>query len=142
MLLLGPVPEAPSIEATRIMRMVRLSALVIVFLGGGCLPPAQPAESGASESPIPEESKETARQGDEAMLAAQKQMDEQIEKNQTEIKTAMESALGKGAPGPGGQAPLAAAAAIQEIRKAGITLKLAPVLDAKRQTGCRSVRSP
>ncbi len=114
------------------MRIIRLSALAIILAGSSCVPANQPGQTPADEtaSPISEESKETARQGDEAMLAAQKQMDAQIEKNQTEIKTAMESALGKGAPGPGGQAAKSAATAIAEIRKAGITLHLAPVLDA------------
>lgn len=71
------------------------------------------------------------RQGDEAVLAAQKQMDAEIDKNQADLEKAMKAAVGKEAPYPGQPAPMPAAKAIEELRKAKIELKIAPVLDAQ-----------
>jgi hypothetical protein len=113
------------------MRRLTLSAIVLASVYAACGPAQQPPPQEPAGSPIPEESKQMVRQGDEAMLAAQKQMDEEIDKNQAEIEKAMKAALGQEAPYAGGNPPAPAAQAIAEIRGAGITLTIAPVLDAQ-----------
>jgi hypothetical protein len=105
-------------------------ALVATGWWVGCVPVQEP-ESSHSQSPISDESKQTARQADEYVVAAQKQMDEQIDKNQAELEKAMKAALGQEASYPGAPLPLPASQAIKEIREAKIELQIAPVLDAQ-----------
>lgn len=112
------------------MRRSMFAALVVASFCGACVPPQQPAEE-PQGSPIPEESKAMVRQGDEAVLAAQKQMDEEIDKNQAELEKAMKAALGQEAPYPGGAMPTPAPQAIKEILAAKIELTIGPVLDAQ-----------
>ncbi|HQB45025.1 MAG TPA: hypothetical protein PLV85_15530, partial [Polyangiaceae bacterium] len=112
------------------MRHIRLGALVVAVLAGGCFPPQQPAQE-PSGSAIPEESKAMVRQGDEMVLAAQKQMDEEIDKNQAEIEKAMKAAVGQEASFAGGPMPMPASQAIKEVRAAKIELSISPVLDAQ-----------
>lgn len=112
------------------MRMRTLSAFLFAsfYLACGPAPAQQPAEE-PEGSVIPEESKEMVRQGDAQILASVKQMDEQIDKNEAEITKAMKAALGQEAPYPGGKNPAPAPQAIGDIKKAGIELSIAPVLD-------------
>ncbi len=114
--------------------MRRLAPSVLIALAAtcsACVPAQQPGPKEPQGSPVPEESKAMVRQGDESVLAAQKQMDAEIDKNQAEIEKAMKVAVGKEAPYPGGALPMDAAKAIDELRKAKIDLKIAPVLDAQ-----------
>jgi hypothetical protein len=113
------------------MRRFKLVALVLVGCFGGCVPMQGPGANEPEGSPIPEESKQMVRQGDEAVLAAQKQMDQEIDKNQGELETAMKAALGQEPPYPGAPNSMPASQAIKEIRDAKIDLSIAPVLDAQ-----------
>jgi hypothetical protein len=98
-------------------------------LFGGRSDTANPAPA----SPISAESKDAARAGDEQVLAAQKQMDEELDRMQAEIEKAAKVALGQQAAYPGGATPYAASEALAELRKAKIDLYFAPVLDAQGQ---------
>lgn len=117
------------------MMMKRSSVLfpVILALGGCSLfgGSKQPEPEPQPEPLISQESKDTARQGDQAMLAAQKQMDEQIDKQEADLKKALLVALGKEAAFQGGQPPYPVSASVKELREAKIELSLAPVLDAQ-----------
>lgn len=112
------------------MRGKAISVVALAVLYGACgpAPQQQPAEEPAA-SPIDEESKAVARQGDEQVIAAQKRMDEEINRHHDELKKALGAALGKEAPYPGQPAPAPASQSIAEVRKAGIELALTPVLD-------------
>lgn len=106
---------------------------VVLALGGCSLfgGSKQPEPEPQPESIIPQESKDTAREGDQAMIAAQKQMDEQIDKEEADLKKALLVALGKEPPYPGGQPPYPVSASVKELRDAKIELSLAPVLDGQ-----------
>ncbi|MEM6292770.1 MAG: hypothetical protein AAGA54_15965 [Myxococcota bacterium] len=82
-------------------------------------------------SPIPQESKDMVRQGDQQVLASVKQADEEIDKLEADLAKAMKLALGQEPMYPGQPTPYKASEALDELRKAKIDLYLAPVLDAQ-----------
>ncbi|MCR9163642.1 MAG: hypothetical protein ACE37F_15455 [Nannocystaceae bacterium] len=97
------------------------------LFGGKTADTAQPQP----QPVIEQESKDAARAGDAAAIAQMKQMDAQIEQNETKLRTALEAALGKASPMPGGQTPKPASETMAALREAKITLYLEPVLDAQ-----------
>lgn len=121
---------AGSQKGDSIMRHLTLAVFVVASVCA-CGPAQQPGPKEPQGSSIPEESKAMVRQGDEQVIAAQKTMDEEIDKNQAEVEKAMKSALGQEAAFAGGPAPMPAAQAIAEVRNAKIELHIAPVLDAQ-----------
>lgn len=80
---------------------------------------------------IPQESKDTVRAGEAAMMANIAQMDEEIEKTEAKLRTALEVALGKAPPMVGGQIPAPASETVASLKKAKISLHIEPVLDAQ-----------
>jgi len=113
------------------MRHLGFVALVLASLSAACVPTQQAPANQAHGPGVPEESKTQVRKGDESMVAAQKQMDAEIDKNQADVDKAMKAALGQAAPYPGGNPPKPAAEAIKDIEKAKIKLEITPVLDAQ-----------
>lgn len=113
------------------MRHLASAALVVMSLSCACMPMQQGPARQSRGPVVPEASKAQVRKGDEAMAAAQKQMDAEIDKNQAEVEKAMKAALGQVAPYPGGSPPKPAAQAIKDLEKAKIKLEITPVLDAQ-----------
>ncbi|MBV1859912.1 MAG: hypothetical protein KUG77_15985, partial [Nannocystaceae bacterium] len=87
---------------------------------------AQPEPAGPV---IPQESKDTLRAGEAAMMANIAQMDEQIDATEAKLRTALETALGKAGPVAGSPVPAPASKTIADLKKAKITLQIEPVLD-------------
>ncbi len=113
------------------MRHLGFAALVLASLSCACVPAGQAPAQQPQGPVVPEESKAQVRKGDESMVAAQKQMDAEIDKNQADVEKAMKAALGQEAAYPGGNPPKPAADAINDIKKAKIKLEITPVLDAQ-----------
>ena len=84
-----------------------------------------------SQPVISKESQDTARAGDAAALAQIQQMDAQIDENEAKLRTALETALGKAPPYPGGQPPVPASETMANLKAAKIDLYISPVLDAQ-----------
>jgi len=78
---------------------------------------------------IPQESKDTVRAGDAAMMANIAQMDEQIDATEAKLRAALETALGKAGPVAGSPVPAPASQTVADLKKAKISLVIEPVLD-------------
>ncbi|MGH1341244.1 MAG: hypothetical protein ACRBN8_06820 [Nannocystales bacterium] len=80
---------------------------------------------------IGQDSKDTVRAGEAAMMANIAQMDEEIDKNEAKLRTALEAALGKASPVPGGAVPASASQTVTALKKSKVELRIEPVLDAQ-----------